>query len=109
MDSKLISIEQCPAQSGVFVSCRGRELAIFHLTDPSRFVVTDNSCPHAGGNLSGGTVREHVVCCPMHAWEFDLETGRCVGSGSVMINRYSCRVVGTELWADLSRPLPVDS
>lgn len=35
-------------------------------------------CPHAFWPLSEGTLRETVLECAGHGWEFDLETGRCL-------------------------------
>jgi nitrite reductase/ring-hydroxylating ferredoxin subunit len=38
--------------------------------------VVQNSCPHAGGILSGGWCKEGHIVCPIHRFEYDLETGR---------------------------------
>ncbi len=70
------------------------ELAIFHLTDPDQFVVVRNSCPHAGGNMSAGTVSAGIVACPWHQWEFDLRTGGCVHNPDVRLTQFPTRVDG---------------
>lgn len=33
-------------------------------------------CPHAGGVLSGGWCKNNHLVCPIHRYEYDLETGR---------------------------------
>ncbi|MCX2449806.1 Rieske (2Fe-2S) protein [Pedobacter sp. PLR] len=38
--------------------------------------VVQNSCPHAGGILSGGTCKNGYLICPIHRWEYNLQTGR---------------------------------
>lgn len=44
--------------------------------------VVQNSCPHAGGILSGGWCKEGHLICPVHRWGYDLKTGRgCEGQG----------------------------
>lgn len=69
---------------------RGREIAVFKV-DGSFFALR-NRCPHQGGPLCDGRVfaglesdrpgrydvddGKHLVACPWHGWEFDLETGR---------------------------------
>ena len=38
--------------------------------------VIQNTCPHAGGILSGGWCKEGNIVCPVHRWEYNLKTGR---------------------------------
>lgn len=38
----------------------------------------DAACPHASANLAEGDLRPHYVICPLHAYRFDLATGRCL-------------------------------
>ncbi|POY37437.1 (2Fe-2S)-binding protein [Solitalea longa] len=35
-----------------------------------------NSCPHAGGNLSHGWMEENMLICPIHRHKYNLLTGR---------------------------------
>ena len=67
-----------------------------------------NRCPHHGGPLCLGTVRERLVGapgrydlggqsvlrCPWHGWEFDLETGQCVDEPSLRAAVYPTQVEG---------------
>ncbi len=78
-----------------------RELAVFRLENPPRVVVIDNSCPHAGGNLSGGSVTGNIVQCPWHHWEFDLERGVCTHSDLARVRRYPAQVRDGVIWADV--------
>ena len=39
--------------------------------------VTDGACPHNGGPLAEGLVRDGVVTCPWHWYSYELATGRC--------------------------------
>jgi nitrite reductase/ring-hydroxylating ferredoxin subunit len=88
---------------GTFVAVGEHELAIFHLTDPERFIVTRNSCPHAGGNLAAGEIERGVVTCPWHQWAFDLESGRCTLSDTVRLLRYPAKVVDGFVCVNLVR------
>jgi len=51
-------------------------LALFRLGD--EVFALENACPHRGGPLCEGDVAEGVVYCPLHAWGFDLRSGRAV-------------------------------
>lgn len=35
-----------------------------------------NTCPHAGGILSGGWCKNGNIICPVHRYEYNLTTGR---------------------------------
>ncbi|MFA6109582.1 MAG: Rieske (2Fe-2S) protein [Candidatus Latescibacterota bacterium] len=53
----------------------GTHLAIFRYQ--GRYHAVDNRCPHMGYPMSEGTVRDGVLICHWHHWEFDLKTGGC--------------------------------
>ncbi|HWL94489.1 MAG TPA: Rieske 2Fe-2S domain-containing protein [Phycisphaerae bacterium] len=98
---RLCDASECPPHSRRFVALERHELAVFHLGDPDRFVVIDNACPHAGGNLSAGEVIGSAVVCPWHEWVFSLDTGACTESEQVCVRKYECRVEGGALYARL--------
>ncbi|HEY0359527.1 MAG TPA: Rieske 2Fe-2S domain-containing protein [Mycobacteriales bacterium] len=51
-------------------------------------VVTDEACPHNGGPLSQGKVRDGAVVCPWHWYRFDLQTGECRTTAQLSLRRY---------------------
>jgi nitrite reductase (NADH) small subunit len=83
-----------------------REVGV--LRDPigGRLVGIRNRCPHQGGPLCLGTVRERgtgtpgryslggrsILRCPWHGWEFDLESGLCVDDAALRVAVYPVRV-----------------
>lgn len=74
----------CPAvevgegESRAF-TVEGIHLALFR--DQGEFHAVDNRCPHMGYPLSQGSVRDGVLICHWHHWEFDLKTGGCFLAG----------------------------
>jgi len=52
----------------------GQEIAVFRQRD-GRLFATENRCPHRRGPLSEGIVGDGRVICPMHAHQFNLQTG----------------------------------
>jgi nitrite reductase/ring-hydroxylating ferredoxin subunit len=99
---KLITLESCRPDAGTFVEHGDREFAVFRWTDPDRVAVTDNACPHASGNLSGGEVQGSVVTCPWHHWEFDLESGRCTHSDKAAVHKYRAEIRDGVVWVELA-------
>ncbi|RIK63667.1 MAG: ferredoxin [Planctomycetota bacterium] len=99
--TRLLPVADLPPGRARFIALGRHELAVFHLRDPDRFVVTPNSCPHAGGNLAAGEVRGAVVTCPWHQWEFDLDSGACTLSDAVALRRFETRIEDGALFARL--------
>lgn len=46
------------------------------LRDQGKLYAVENTCPHAGGILSGGWCENGKIICPIHRWVYDLKTGR---------------------------------
>lgn len=67
----------------------GRELAIFR--DGKGYSALENSCPHQGGPLSEGIVKDGHVLCPWHGWRFELATGACKTIARDSIKSYRVR------------------
>ena len=48
-------------------------IAVFGTEDGLRAV--ENVCRHIGNPLDDGFVKDGVVTCPWHGWQYDLRTG----------------------------------
>lgn len=57
----------------------GTHLAVFRYADG--FHAVDNRCPHMGYPMTKGSIRDGILICHWHHWEFDLKSGGCFLSG----------------------------
>jgi 3-phenylpropionate/trans-cinnamate dioxygenase ferredoxin subunit len=64
----------------------GRKLCL--VRHQNKMHVLQNSCPHAGGILSGGWCKNGHIVCPIHRYEYNLETGRGAAGQGDYINIY---------------------
>ena len=95
-----------------------RKLLVARVGD--EFYVTQEHCPHLGGNLAKGVLEGTVVTCPLHHSRFDLRDGHCVRwtdwKGAVLevaeavrhprpIVTYDVKVDDGEVWVGPARPL----
>lgn len=63
--------------------------------------VTDARCPHNGGPLAKGVVRNGTVSCPWHWYCFDLRTGECRTAAGYQLRKYPVRRRDGRLFAEL--------
>jgi len=64
----------------------GHRYAVFEVD--GKLEVTDAACPHFGGPLARGVVRDGVVTCPWHWYSFELASGRCLTAGRLQLRKY---------------------
>ena len=93
------SVEFLPLGEGRAYVVNDLTIAVFRHGD-GRLYATDNACPHRGGPLADGIVGAGKIICPLHAWKFDLENGRCLAE-NVTIRTYPVREVNGHLLLDL--------
>ena len=65
------------------------------------FFALDDTCPHAGGSLTEGMIDEDLVICPLHAYAFEIATGRCVDELACSVSTYPTRVANGSLQVKL--------
>jgi len=52
----------------------GKKLCM--VREQGQLYVVQNTCPHAGGILSGGWCKNGYLICPIHRYAYNLTTGR---------------------------------
>jgi nitrite reductase (NADH) small subunit len=67
-------IEAIPLGQGRCYTVATEEIAVFRQRDGRLFAI-QNRCPHRQGPLAEGLVGNNKVICPLHAHQFNLETG----------------------------------
>ena len=80
VDTELVYHQLCRADTfedleGKPFHVNGTHLAVFKFQD--KFYAVDNRCPHMGYPMSKGSIRDGVLICHWHHWEFDLKSGGC--------------------------------
>ncbi|RZL36417.1 MAG: Rieske (2Fe-2S) protein [Pedobacter sp.] len=56
------------------VKADGRKICLIKNQDG--YFAIQQTCPHAGGVLSGGWCKNGNIICPIHRYEYSLTTGR---------------------------------
>lgn len=85
----------------------GKEILIINLDN--QYYAIDNRCPHMGGSLFEGTIKDGQVICPRHGSVFDVRTGKVVEAGSILfikvkvdnLQSYPVKVQGNDLFVGI--------
>jgi len=86
--------------AGYSAAVRGKQLALFRHADGRIFAV-DAQCPHAGGPLEEGAMKNCEVICPLHDYRFDLITGRCSTDPGLTLETYPVFVEDNQVWVEI--------
>ena len=81
---------------GKTVSVGDKLIAVFFAG--GQYLAIDDTCPHMGASLSGGSVEDGVVTCPWHAWRFRLQDGAWADNPRIKIGCYPVRVEGDDVF-----------
>ena len=57
----------------------------------------DNQCAHLGMPLEMGTIKNGIITCPYHGFEYLLQTGECMTAPEVQLKVHAVRVTGTRV------------
>ncbi|MDE3171108.1 MAG: Rieske 2Fe-2S domain-containing protein [Acidobacteriota bacterium] len=79
----------------------GKSVAVANVA--GKFFAINSVCVHEGGPLGEGALNGTVVICPWHAWEYDVTTGKIVGSpdGAERIACYPVEIRGDDIYVDV--------
>ncbi|OGQ05683.1 MAG: hypothetical protein A2W61_00640 [Deltaproteobacteria bacterium RIFCSPLOWO2_01_44_7] len=96
---KVAKISDLKIGEGKTVDIHGKPIALFN--NGGTFQAIDNTCPHRGGSLGEGKLKENCVVCPLHQWTFNLETGQNIRNTAVKLNVYPTKIEGEEVWIEI--------
>ncbi|MCP3101339.1 Rieske 2Fe-2S domain-containing protein [Myxococcus sp. K15C18031901] len=88
-------LDALDARGRAVVDVGGTRLVLIQVE--GRLHALEESCPHRGGPLSEGDLDGHLLYCPLHAWPFDVRTGRCPLREGVQVRIHDVRVRGEEI------------
>ncbi len=89
------SIDDIPEGSAKLVTAGDCEIAVFNIA--GEFFAIGNTCPHRGGPLSEGSVNDNVVSCPLHNWQFNIQTGESLMSPNTKVPTYKVEIRGDQV------------
>ncbi|AQA03175.1 hypothetical protein BVC93_12935 [Mycobacterium sp. MS1601] len=62
-----------------------------------------DSCPHLANPLSEGRLRDNLLTCAAHEWQFDAQTGNGVNPKDACLRRFPVRMDGDRILVNLGQ------
>lgn len=78
------------------VSVGSRDVLLAKMGDD--FFAVDNACPHVGAPLSQGHLRDGIVTCPLHGWQYDVTNGEGKMPPGSQIGCFKVKVDGDDVF-----------
>ena len=64
----------------------------------------ENRCPHMGYPMNKGTIRDGVLTCAWHKWEFDMDSGGCLRGACDDLRTYPVKIEAGRVLIEKSEP-----
>jgi len=97
---KVADKKDVPKDGGICVEANGKKIALF--CSNGDYFAIDDTCTHAGGPLSEGSLSDKTVTCPWHGAEFDIATGDVKeGPAGENVTHYKVIVEGEDIKVEL--------
>ncbi len=91
------AVQDLPPGGRKLVFVPGGETVLV-LNVEGEFYALENSCPHAGASLASGACEGRVIACPAHGLKFNIQTGQCTASPTLLIPLYEVLILEGQLW-----------
>ena len=95
---RVASVRDIADGKAIVVDAADKRIALFR--DGGDVFALDETCPHRGGPLHEGLIRDGVVACPWHLWRFDLRSGCSPVNPLSKVRTYPTRIEGDDVLVD---------
>jgi len=92
--------DEVPEKLIKIVTVSGNEVILSRFDD--KITCFQNACAHLGMPMDMGEIRDGILICPHHAFEYSLESGECLTAPQVQLQTHAVRVVGNKVEVKLS-------
>jgi nitrite reductase (NADH) small subunit len=96
---KVAKLADLPPGNAMTVAVGDLRIALYNVA--GKIYASDDACVHAGGPLGDGPLRDSIITCPWHGWEFDVVKGCAVMSDDVRLTTYDVQVKGKDIFVSI--------
>jgi nitrite reductase/ring-hydroxylating ferredoxin subunit len=104
--ARVAGLAELERKGVVTATVGGRPVAVFF--ERGQIYAVDNRCPHMGFPLSKGTLKDGILTCHWHSWQFDASCGGCFTSGGSHVDAFAWEVRDGDVWIREASPTPAE-
>ncbi|MEH1893951.1 MAG: NifU family protein [Nostoc sp.] len=98
---KVATLDEVPEFSVVAVQLAGNSLILHR--QGATVKCYRNSCTHLGSPLEKGKVKNGIITCPSHGFQYKLETGECLTAPDISLQSYPVKIKGDKVFVKLQK------
>ncbi|MCC5605901.1 NifU family protein [Nostoc sp. CHAB 5834] len=98
---KVATIDEIPEFSVIAVQLAGTSLILHRQGITVKCY--RNACTHLGSPLEKGKVKNGIITCPAHGFQYKLETGKCLTVPDVSLQSYPVKVKDDKVFVKLQK------
>jgi toluene monooxygenase system ferredoxin subunit len=81
------------------ITLRGQRVVL--INEGGQVSAFADRCAHQGIPLSEGRLRDGVITCRVHEWQYDARTGEGINPCSAHLSRFPLEIRDGEIWVDV--------
>jgi toluene monooxygenase system ferredoxin subunit len=85
------------------LTLRGQRVAL--VNEGGHVSAFADRCAHQGVPISEGKLKDGVLTCRAHEWQYDARTGQGINPASARLSRFPVEIRDGEIWIDVDDPL----
>lgn len=93
---RLCRVQDVPEKGVRNFNLNGEEVAVFHT--PEAYLVRSGVCKHNGFKLELCDLKDDVIQCPLHLWQYRLSTGKGIRPSYTQLDLYEVELREDEIW-----------
>ena len=92
---KATTLDKLKPGKAMDIEVDGVLIALFNVD--GKIFATSDVCPHAGGSLGQGELDGCTITCPLHGWQFDVESGKCLRIPAMKVQTFPIKIEGNDI------------
>jgi toluene monooxygenase system ferredoxin subunit len=100
-------VRACPLSDLWVGEMRGFDLRgqrVVLINERGQLAAFADRCAHQGVPISEGRLRDGVITCRAHEWQYDACTGKGLNPDSARLSAYPLEIRDGEIWVDVDVP-----
>jgi nitrite reductase (NADH) small subunit len=93
---KMGKLSELPPGRSLEKRILARRVAVFNVA--GTLYAIEGDCKHMKATLANGDVVDGILTCSWHGWQYDLNSGECLGRPGMRLKRYEVEIDGDDIY-----------